>query len=106
MPARIMLSVTRLVTFAPSGSPEAVGATTELLIEPISTYRYSILALQLAANIASMPAPTVQPERSVFDDETAANGTPVAVNPATPRLVSTSPTPRRRLRGAGCSASQ
>src|SRR3954447_20941637 len=91
MPARMMLSVMRLVKFAPRGSPEAVGATTELLIEPISTYRYSILALQLAANIASTPAPTVQPKRSVLFDATAVNGTLVAVTAARPRLVSTSP---------------
>src|SRR6476620_3022639 len=91
MPARIMLSVTRLVTFAPSGIPEAVGITTELLIEPISTYRYSILGLQLLANIASMPPPTVQPKRSVFLEATAVNGTLVAVSAVRPRLVSTSP---------------
>src|SRR4051794_31736214 len=91
MPARIMLSVMRLVTFAPSESPEATGMTTELLIEPISRYRYSILALQLTANIASTPAPTVQPKRSVLVDPATLTGTPAPVNPVRPRLLFTSP---------------
>src|ERR1043165_9538248 len=91
MPARMMLSVMRLVTFAPSGKPPAVGRTTELLIEPISRYRYSIFALQLAENIASIPAPPVQPKRSVLVDPATATGMPVAVTPARPRLLFPSP---------------
>jgi hypothetical protein len=65
MPPRMTLSVTRLVTFAPRGNPAAVGRTPELLIEPSL---YSILALPLLANIASMPPPTVQPSLSRLPD--------------------------------------
>src|SRR3954451_18585827 len=91
MPARMILSVTRLVTFAARGNPAVVGRTTELLIEPRSTYRYSSLALQLLANMVSMPAPTVQPKRSVFLDAALLIGTPVAVTVETARSVFTLP---------------
>ena len=80
MPPRIILSVTRLVTFAPRGNPAAVGRRTELLTEPRSIYRYSILALQLPANIVSMPPPIVQPTFSLLFVAPMVTGMPVAVD--------------------------
>src|SRR6185436_4386130 len=91
MPPRKTLSVIRLDTFAPRGNPEAVGKTTELLIEPRSIYRYSILPLQLLANIHSAPAPTVQPKRSVLLDPAMVTGTRFAVSVDRPRSVFTLP---------------
>src|SRR5262245_33551644 len=91
MPARMMLSVKLVVTLDPSGNPAAVGKTTELLIEPRSIYRYSILPLQLLANPHSTPPPTVQPNRSVLLDPPKASGEPFAVTVARFRSVCTLP---------------
>src|SRR6478672_4417212 len=80
MPARRIWSVSREFTLAAMPSAPAVGRVTEAPTEPRSTYRYSSLALQLLANMPSMPAPTVQPNRSLLFDATRLIGVPFAVN--------------------------
>src|SRR5690348_14114921 len=57
----------------------------------MSRYRYSILAAQVRANMASLPPPTVQPKRSAFVAPRVVKGMPVAVTAVRPRLVSSHP---------------